>query len=124
MKRFLILILLIGLPCIAAELLPMTVAAEHEADGDVMGSSSAVIASDGTFTVLVDGVLEEGEAFHIYYFADVDGDAHCDLAEGDEVWEYDLHTVEGDEVIAVTYAAGVVSQSCDAFADTAAPHTH
>lgn len=102
----------------------MTVAVEHQADGDVVGTDSATIADDGTFSVVVSDALEEDEAFHVYYFADVDSDSHCDMAEGDVVWEYDLDIVEGDEVVAVTYDGSIVSDSCAAFADSDTAHGH
>lgn len=103
---------------------PVTVAVVHAEDGDVEATEAGTVAADGTFSLTVHDAVLENQTYSVDFYTDSDSDGHCDMAEGDGVWRYDLSDVDGDQVIEVTHDSSSTMDVCSSFSSTEDGHSH
>jgi hypothetical protein len=92
------------------------IAVLEDLSGDIVATDSATIAASG-FSFSFPGLLEDGVAYRVRWFADISGDALCSFAD-DHVWEHDIAAVSADVSVNDAHDFNY-AEVCDSFDEPA-----
>jgi len=73
-------------------------------DGSTIVDTQEVVVADGTFTLTFADELQEGTAYTLGWYVDVDGDDACTDPPADHVWTHDIAAVTADVDYAHTHS--------------------
>lgn len=71
------------------------VAVIRESGDSRVAEGSQTIADDGSFSFSWSGLLEEGQSYHVDFFADYNDNGTCDPPPLDHAWRESLGTISG-----------------------------
>ncbi len=92
----------------------MWIAVVRTDTGTIVASDSATV-QNGTFAFLFSALLDQGVAYEVDYYADVNGDGRCEPPPADQPWRRDVPPPTASVSLDLTFDTSYDAQACSVF---------